>query len=104
MGRDGSGIFGCCEGVCAEDLHIEARKGMGNYVVCTRVVLYRDGNIMYSGDMQNITQEVHDVWTVGGASVYAMNNRLIITQKSNFTGGPVVTPHCGGQDSWGTVP
>ena len=93
-------MFGCSGGVCTEGLHVETGKGVGNRIVHTGDVLRGNGEIMYSGIIQEITQEVHDVWTVGGANVYAMDYRLIITQKSNFKGGPAVTPHRGDQDDW----
>ena len=81
--------------MCVEDLHVETRKRISNYVVCARNVLCRDSEVVHGSSEEEVTEEVHDVRAVRRARYQAPHYGLVVTEEADTESGPPVAPcHC----------
>ena len=84
--------------MAVECLHVKTRERVSNRVVETWDMLCRNGEVVLCSNKEEVAKEVHDVWTVGGASAQAIDNCPIVTMKPHSEGGPAMAPGCSCQD------
>ena len=71
-----------------ENLHAEAREGVGNNIIGAWNVLGRYNKVVVSSKEKEATEEGHYVGTMGGARHQASDYCLIVAEHTDAKGAP----------------